>query len=210
MAIAHSPAHAGIKSDLAYQKCINVDCGSTYGINEVLTSCNQCGDLLDIVYNWDRIQVPDRMSDFEQMWTRRHEPLRFSGVWRFHELLQFAPADRVITVGEGQTLLQQANSVARYVGIRQGQLYLQYEGMNPSGSFKDNGMSAAFTHAHMVGAKRAACASTGNTSASLAMYCSVTAVFLLLILHKPATSQCPMRMGGIGSLIMGNCTITLN
>ena len=181
MAIALSPAHAGIKSDLAYQKCINVDCGTTYGINEVLTSCNKCDDLLDIVYNWDRIQVPDRMSDFEQMWTRRHEPLRFSGVWRFHELLQFAPAERVITVGEGQTLLQQANSVARYVGIRQGQLYLQYEGMNPSGSFKDNGMSAAFTHAHMVGAKRAACASTGNTSASLAMYCSVTQLMKAVI-----------------------------
>ena len=48
------------------------------------------------------------------------------------------------------------------------------EGMNPSGSFKDNGMTAAFTHARMVGATRAACASTGNTSASLAMYCAVT------------------------------------
>jgi threonine synthase len=55
-----------------------------------------------------------------------------------------------------------------------GCLYLQYEGMNPSGSFKDNGMTAAFTHAKLVGATRAACASTGNTSASLAMYCAVT------------------------------------
>ncbi len=181
MAIALTPINTAIKSDLAYQRCINVDCGATHGTDEVLTSCHKCGDLLDIVYNWDRIQVPKRMSDFEQMWTRRHEPLRFSGVWRFHELLQFAPAERVITVGEGQTLLQQANSVARYVGIRQGQLYLQYEGMNPSGSFKDNGMSAAFTHAHMVGAKRAACASTGNTSASLAMYCSVTQLMKAVI-----------------------------
>ena len=141
MAIVQSHNKTAIKSDLAHQKCINADCGETYGTDEVLTSCPKCGDLLDITYNWDRIQVPKRMSDFEQMWTRRHEPLRFSGVWRFHELLQFAPAERVITVGEGQTLLQQANSVARYVGIRPGQLYLQYEGMNPSGSFKDNGMS---------------------------------------------------------------------
>src|SRR5207247_10601424 len=53
-------------------------------------------------------------------------------------------------------------------------LYLQYERLNPSGSFKDNGMSAAFTHARAIGAKRAACASTGNTSASLAMYCAAT------------------------------------
>ena len=55
-----------------------------------------------------------------------------------------------------------------------GSLFLQYEGMNPSGSFKDNGMTAAFTHARMVGARRVACACTGNTSASLAVYCSAT------------------------------------
>ncbi len=100
--------------------------------------------------------------------------MRFSGVWRFHELLPFAPNDRLITAGEGQTLLQQADAVGRFVGMQPGKLYLQYEGMNPSGSFKDNGMVAAFTHARMIGASRAACASTGNTSASLAMYCSVT------------------------------------
>jgi threonine synthase len=55
-----------------------------------------------------------------------------------------------------------------------GRLKLQYEGMNPSGSFKDNGMTAAFTHARMVGARRVACASTGNTSAALAVFCSAT------------------------------------
>src|SRR4029077_18957187 len=54
-----------------------------------------------------------------------------------------------------------------------GSLSLQYEGLNPSGSFKDNGMTAAFTHAHMVGAHKVACASTGNTSASLAMFASL-------------------------------------
>ncbi len=168
-------------SDVAHQRCINADCGASYGIDEVHTSCMACGDLLDVVYDWGRSNVPKRLSDFESMWTKRYEPLRFSGVWRFHELLPYAPPNRVITVGEGQTLLQQADAVARYVGIRPGQLYLQYEGMNPSGSFKDNGMCAAFTHAHMVGAKRAACASTGNTSASLAMYCSVTQLMKAVI-----------------------------
>jgi threonine synthase len=64
--------------------------------------------------------------------------------------------------------------VARYVGSNDGSLWLQYEGMNPSGSFKDNGMTAAFTHARMVSARRVACASTGNTSAALALYCSAT------------------------------------
>src|SRR6266446_3652115 len=61
-----------------------------------------------------------------------------------------------------------------FIGLDPGRLFLQYEGMNPSGSFKDNGMTAAFTHARMVGARRAACASTGNTSASLAVFCSAT------------------------------------
>ena len=169
------------KTDTAHQRCLNVDCAATYSVDEVLTRCRACGDLLDVVYDWDRLPVPKRLSDFEAMWSRRFEPLRFSGVWRFHELLPYAPQNRVITVGEGQTLLQQADNVARYVGIRPGQLYLQYEGMNPSGSFKDNGMCAAFTHAHMIGAKRAACASTGNTSASLAMYCAVTQLMKAVI-----------------------------
>jgi threonine synthase len=60
-------------------------------------------------------------------------------------------------------------------------LFLQYEGLNPSGSFKDNGMTAAFTHAHTIGARRAACASTGNTSASLALYCGVSKLMQAII-----------------------------
>ncbi len=76
-------------------------------------------------------------------------------MWRFHELLPFAPPDKVVTVGEGQTLLQRADAVGEYVGMDAGSLFLQYEGMNPSGSFKDNGMCAAFTHARMMGATRA-------------------------------------------------------
>ncbi len=81
---------------------------------------------------------------------------------------------QVVTIGEGQTLLQPSDRRGKYVGLDAGRLFLQYEGMNPSGSFKDNGMTAAFTHARMIGARRAACASTGNTSASLALYCAAT------------------------------------
>jgi len=165
----------------AYQRCLNVDCDAAYGVDEFHTRCTRCGDLLDIAYDWDRQPIPKSLSEFEGMWTRRSDPIRFSGVWRFRELLPYAPAEKIVTVGEGQTLLQQADHVARYVGIRPGRLFLQYEGMNPSGSFKDNGMCAAFTHANMIGARRAACASTGNTSASLAMYCAVTQLMKGLI-----------------------------
>jgi threonine synthase len=168
-------------TDVAYQQCLNADCQANYSVGEVMTGCPRCGDLLDIAYDWESASVPRRLSDFEKFWSQRFEPRRFSGVWRFHELLPFAPAEKIVTVGEGQTLLQPANLVGKYVGMQSGNLFLQYEGMNPSGSFKDNGMCAAFSHANMIGAKRAACASTGNTSASLAMYCSVTQLMRAVI-----------------------------
>ena len=161
-------------TEIAFQKCIDPACAATFSVDETLVACPKCRNLVDVDYDWDRARPPDRLDYFEKKWSRRHDPLRFSGVWRFHELLPFAPPDKIITLGEGQTLLQQSDAVGRYVGLNPGRLHLQYEGMNPSGSFKDNGMSAAFTHANTVGARRAACASTGNTSASLAMYCSVS------------------------------------
>jgi threonine synthase len=91
-------------------------------------------------------------------------------VWRFRELLAFCEDKYKVTIGEGQTILQQNDLVAEYTDMRPGCLYLQYEGLNPSGSFKDNGMAAAFSHAKMVAASSCACASTGNTSASMALY----------------------------------------
>jgi threonine synthase len=161
-------------ADAAFQRCISSACGATIGVDEVAVSCPRCGGLLDVVYDWDRLPVPKKLADFEAKWSRRFDPLCLSGVWRFHELLPFAPPDAVVTTGEGQTLLLPSNGVAKYVGSKNGSLFLQYEGMNPSGSFKDNGMTAAFTHARTRGATRAACASTGNTSASLALYCAVS------------------------------------
>jgi threonine synthase len=165
----------------SFQQCISPDCGATYGIDEVLVGCPKCGELLDVSYDWDRLAVPPSLSWFEGKWGRRRDPHCFSGVWRFHELLPFAPVGQCVTVGEGQTLLLPSDGVATYVGLNPGRLFLQYEGMNPSGSFKDNGMSAAFTHARAVGAVRAACASTGNTSASLALYCCVTRLMKAVI-----------------------------
>lgn len=168
-------------TDLAYQRCIMPACAATFDVGEVRTSCDNCGALLDIAYDWSLLEVPASLQFFETKWSRRNEALCFSGVWRFHELLPFAPADKVVSIGEGQTLLHAADGVARFVGVQAGNLLLQYEGMNPSGSFKDNGMTAAFTHAHTTGARRAACASTGNTSASLALYCGVSKLMQAII-----------------------------
>ncbi len=162
-----------MKSEVASQKCIRPSCGAEYSVDEVIFACPKCGDLLDIRYDWSKANPPSSLAAVEERWSHRRDRLDFSGVWRFRDLLPFARPEDIITLGEGQTILQQADLVAEYVGMRAGQFHLQYEGLNPSGSFKDNGMTAAFTHAAMVGAKRAACASTGNTSASMALYAAI-------------------------------------
>ncbi len=181
---------------MASQRCIDPDCGSTFPVEQTLLACSDCGSMLDVVYDWDRAFPADQRSWslFEQRgasFTPRvagggcgttESMLNFSGVWRFRELLPFwmhasGGQSDIVTVGEGRTNLQQADMLGRELGFdldNGGGLFLEYEGFNPSGSFKDNGMTAAFTHARMVGASRVACASTGNTSASLAMYASLT------------------------------------
>jgi threonine synthase len=158
--------------DTVFQRCIDPHCGGTAGLTDTAFQCPRCGGLLDVAYDWSHLPVPSALRHFESKWSTRSNPLDFSGVWRFRELLPFARPDAITTIGEGQTLCQRADAVAAYVGLNPGHLFLQYEGLNPSGSFKDNGMCAAFTHARMTGARRAACASTGNTSASLAIYCA--------------------------------------
>ncbi len=158
----------------AYQQCINPKCGATYDLLEVLSECPACGNLVDAQYEWDKLPAPGSLSSFEDRWASRRNPLDFSGVWRFRELIPFADESAVLTIGEGQTMLKRADRLASQIGLRPGSLFLQYEGLNLSGSFKDNGMTAAFTHARMVGAKTAACASTGNTSASLACFAAAS------------------------------------
>jgi threonine synthase len=168
-------------TDTAFQRCINPRCAATLDLSAADFGCPACGGLLDVAYDWNRLPVPKSLKEFEAKWANRADPLDFSGVWRFRQLFPFAPDDKVMTIGEGQTLCQRADPVAAYAGLKPGRLFLQYEGMNPSGSFKDNGMTAAFTHARMVGARRAACASTGNTSASLAIYCAATSLMRAVI-----------------------------
>ncbi len=157
-----------------FLRSIFPDRTETFSCDQLDAAGTALDDLIDVEYDWNRLEPPASFADFENRWAHRDDRLAFSGVWRFHSLLPFAPPEKVVTIGEGQTLLHRADTVARYVGMNDGCLHLQYEGMNPSGSFKDNGMSAAFTHANTIDATRAACASTGNTSASLAMYCAAT------------------------------------
>ena len=165
----------------SFQKCISAHCGATFDLTQTLVGCPECGNLLDIGYDWGRLPVPDSLAFFETFWSERNHPHRFSGVWRFHELLPFAELTSCLTIGEGQTVLQVADRLAPQIGLKPGNLFLQYEGLNPSGSFKDNGMAAALTHARHQGVRFADCASTVITSASLAMFAGASGVLKAII-----------------------------
>jgi threonine synthase len=96
-------------------------------------------------------------------------PLDRSGVWRYREFLPaLKPFDTVVTMQEGNTTIFDMPKCARFCGMDR--LLAKHQGLNPTGSFKDNGMTTAVTMAKKIGAKMVACASTGNTSASMAAY----------------------------------------
>lgn len=168
-------------TDNVFQQCIRPSCASTFGVTEVLPKCPKCGDLLDVHYEWDRLEVPSSAKELGRFEMPTGGLCRVSGVWRFGNLLPFAPEEKRVSIGEGHTQLRPAPRVAKYAGIKPERLWLQYEGLNPSGSFKDNGMAGAFTHANLVGATVAACASTGNTSASLAAFASASGLMKAII-----------------------------
>ncbi|NIM45134.1 MAG: threonine synthase [Nitrososphaeria archaeon] len=162
-----------------YQQCIIPSCGRTHDVSEVLTGCI-CGNLLDVKYR----SRPDKglKEVFYERRSSRGNIFDESGVWGFRELINFVPGidiedydsySRVLVTydgDEGKTKPFHLTKVAQYIGIKPENFWLQFEGNNPTGSFKDNGMATAFTHAKMLGVKRVACASTGNTGASMAAY----------------------------------------
>ena len=166
----------------ACQKCIHPDCAAEYDLMQVLPKCPKCGNLLDVVYDWNKLTLPDQAKKLGRVDTWPSGGLgAVSGVWRFGALLPFAPGEKRVSIGEGHTQLRLSPRAAEYAGIKRENFRLQYEGLNPSGSFKDNGMAGAFTHANMVGAKIAACASTGNTSASLAAFAGASGLMRAII-----------------------------
>jgi threonine synthase len=152
-------------------RCINDSCLREFPIQNKLYQCPRCQDLLDIVYDFGRTDVDSLKESFSR---RRlsNRPLDVSGVWRYRELLPFEAGDldRVVTMGEGNTPILEAPRCAEYMGLDR--LRVKHLGWNPSGSFKDYGMTTAVSQAIRLDAQVVACASTGNTSASMAAYCA--------------------------------------
>lgn len=163
----------------AIKKCINPSCGLTYEIDTDIYRCS-CGSLLDIKYS--KKPGRDLVETFYQRRNHGGNIYNESGVWRFRDLINFAGIDtenfeecaRVLVSLDGSegrlSKPYNMSKAADYTEMDHDSLLLQPEGYNPSGSFKDNGMSTAVTHAKMLGVKKIVCASTGNTSASAAMY----------------------------------------
>jgi threonine synthase len=129
--------------------------------------CTQCGDLFEFVF--PGLTYDPRL--LTSLWLNRRSspnPLNQSGVWRFRELLPHIPEEHVISLQEGNTPVYHLSRCSVSTGIEN--LYAKHQGMNPTGSFKDTGMTFAASSAHQSGFRWVACASTGNTSASMAAY----------------------------------------
>ena len=148
------------------QRCIRAECRAEYGLDARLYVCLRCGGLLDIER---REEIAS--ASLRELWLKRRasfEPRDRSGVWRFREFLPFPDHATVVSLGEGNTPLYDAPRSAQYCGLHE--LKLKHQGCNPTGSFKDTGMTVAVTQARQLGARLVVCASTGNTAASLAAY----------------------------------------
>jgi threonine synthase len=152
----------------AVQRCIDSRCGASYGLRERIYVCPRCGGTLEIDCNLDAFRDPAAL---RKLWAARaasRDPLDISGVWRYREMLPFDEPIPFVTLFEGDTPLYHGPRSANY--CRLDNLRLKHQGCNPTGSFKDTGMTTAITQAVVLGARTAVCASTGNTSASLAAY----------------------------------------
>ncbi len=147
-------------------KCLS--CGTEYSIDQLLYVCDACGGLLDVHHDLDALREQVSRELFDRRLGTLQAPYR-SGVWRFKELVYpDAPDALIISRPEGNTNLYEVPHLARWAGLSQ--LWLKHEGENPTGSFKDRGMTGGVTQARILGINQVACASTGNTSASMASY----------------------------------------
>lgn len=142
---------------MVHQECI--ECGKKYDINEIVYFCTKCGDLLEIKYDYNVINKAISKSNWQDV------PL---SVWRYRDFMPVQDFSKIVSLNEGGTGFHSSKRLSKILGIRQ--LYVKNEGENPTGSFKDRGMTVGVTKAVELGVKSVICASTGNTSASLAAY----------------------------------------
>jgi threonine synthase len=164
-----STSTPGVRQENFRFRCIA--CGDLTDAASQDFRCGQCGDLLEITYPTWKESKPDA-AKLKTTWQKRRlssSPVDLSGVWRYRDVLPALDDEQqVITLREGNTPLYELPRCARITGVPH--LFAKHQGMNPTGSFKDAGMTVAATFARRAGFRWVACASTGNTSASMAAY----------------------------------------
>jgi threonine synthase len=160
-------------------RCITEFCAAHFPITDVIYNCPKCGGLIEVAYD-TRVDPAAMKLAFR---TRRtsNAPLDQSGAWRYRELFPFLDdAAHVVTLREGDTPLLNAPLAASYGALDR--LTFKHQGYNPTGSFKDNGMTCGVAQARRLKMKRVACVSTGNTSASMAAYAAAGGLEPLIFL----------------------------
>ena len=161
-------------------RCHDANCRKRFDLSEVIYSCATCGSLLEVSNSFDGVDG----SGLRELWQERRLSRRridVSGVWRFREMLPFVTDEQqIVTLPEGNTPLFEAPAAAAYAGLDG--LQFKHQGYNPTASFKDNGMTAGVTQARVLGMRRVACVSTGNTSASMAAYAAAAGMQAVIFL----------------------------
>jgi threonine synthase len=157
-----------------------IACGKEYDPLEVRYRCT-CGDILDVVHDLEALGNMDLRRLWDKRWGSRTFP-DDSGVWRYRELILPVEESLIVSRQEGNTRLYPAGRAGEYAGLDH--FLLKHEGENPTASFKDRGMTAGTTVARLVGARSVACASTGNTSASMASYAAVAGMDSIIFIPE--------------------------
>ena len=150
-----------------------IECGGKFKIHERFYTCSKCGGLLEVEFE---VRELKRKLDHKRL---RAEP---PSVWKYHTFMPILDESKIVSLSEGGTPLYRCDRLAREVGVRE--LYVKFEGANPTGSFKDRGMTVGVTKALELGARTVACASTGNTSASLSAYAAKAGLKCLVLLPR--------------------------
>ncbi|MGG2089073.1 threonine synthase [Priestia aryabhattai] len=151
-------------------KLVCIECGKSISYDNFSYHC-ECGGLFNIVQDFHNQDAEQLKHLFNGRLSERMTPYA-SGVWRYKELIfPELPEECIVTKYEGNTGLYTHQLIQDYIGLRQ--IYVKAQSENPSGSFKDNGMTVAVSHGKFLGYKKFTCTSTGNTSSSLAMYASI-------------------------------------
>lgn len=161
------------------QRCAS--CGHETADTDPHPRCTRCEGLLEIRLATPPVTGAALRALFDGRLGARTPP-HTSGVWRFGEIVLPVSAAEIVSYPEGNTPLVQRRAVAEWVGVAE--LWLKHEGLNPTGSFKDRGMTVGVTQARRIGATAVACASTGNTGASLAAYAACAELPALVLVPK--------------------------